>query len=65
MRFYFNKYSSPVSSVRKSKKELDSYELYWSIYLIKLVLQLYVFFKAVASYMLFLIKVLKSSEMTL
>ena len=36
-----------------------------SLYSIKLVLQLYVFVKAVASYMLFLIKVFKSSEMTL
>ena len=27
MRFYFNKYSLPVSSVKKINKELDSYEL--------------------------------------
>ena len=32
---------------------------------IKLVFQLYVFVKAVASYILFLIKVVKNSEMTL
>ena len=36
-----------------------------NFYSIKLVLQLYMFAKAIASYMLFLIKVLKSSEMTL
>ena len=44
-------------------KELDGYELYWYLYSVTLVLQLYVFFKAflktVASYMLFLIRVLK------
>ena len=69
MRFDFQKYSSPVSFVKKMSKELDSYEFYRYLFSTIQVLQLHVFvrafFRTVASCMLFLIKAWKSSEMTL
>ena len=63
MRFDFKKIFFARFFCNKVTKELDGYELYWYFYSVTLVLQLYVFFKAffktVASYMLFLIRVLK------
>ena len=63
MRFDFKKIFFARFFCNKVTKELDGYELYWYLYSVTLVLQLYVFFKAflktVASYMLFLIRVLK------
>ena len=63
MRFDFKKIFFARFFSNKVTKELDGYELYWYLYSVTLVLQLYVFFKAffktVASYMLFLIRVLK------
>ena len=63
MRFDFKKIFFARFFRNKVTKELDGYELYWYLYSVTLVLQLYVFFKAffktVASYMLFLIRVLK------
>ena len=62
MRFDFKKIFFARFFGNKVTKELDGYELYWYLYSVTLVLQLYVFFKAifktVASYM-FLIRVLK------
>ena len=61
MRFDFKKIFFARFFSNKVTKELDGYELYWYFYSVTLVLQLYVFFKAifktVASYM-FLIRVL-------
>ena len=63
MRFDFKKIFFARFFCNKVTKELDGNELYWYFYSVTLVLQLYVFFKAffktVASYMLFLIRVLK------
>ena len=63
MRFDFKKIFFARFFCNKVTKELDGYELYWYLYSVTLVLQLYVFFKAffktVASYVLFLIRVLK------
>ena len=63
MRFDFKKIFFARFFCNKVTKELDGYELYWYLYSVTLVLQLYVFFKAffktVASNMLFLIRVLK------
>ena len=46
MRFDFQKYSSPVSLVKKMSKELDSYEFYRYLYSTTQVLQLHVFVRA-------------------
>ena len=58
MRFDFKKIFFARFFCNKVTKELDGYELYWYLYSVTLVLQLYVFFKAffktVASYMLLL-----------
>ena len=63
MRFDLKKIFFARFFCNKVTKELDGYELYWYLYSVTLVLQLYVFskafFKTVASYMLFLIRVLK------
>ena len=63
MRFDLKKIFFARFFCNKVTKELDGYELYWYLYSVTLVPQLYVFFKAffktVASYMLLLIRVLK------
>ena len=45
MRFDFKKIFFARFFCNKVTKELDGYELYWYLYSVTLVLQLYVFFK--------------------